>query len=116
MGAVKKADIPEIAAFMPAFWEFIKAVWIPENSNEYWEDVHSKANDLYKKYPNRFAKCMIRAFSDYLDEECQRRLEGDRNVQKGESHTAKLKGDGQENRDPKSSPGRGTGTRRRSCR
>lgn len=67
MGAVKKTDIPDIAAFMPAFWEFIKAVWIVEESDEYWEYVQFKADELHKKYPSEFAKCMILAFCDYLD-------------------------------------------------
>ena len=36
MAGVKKKDIPDIAAFMPEFWEFVKSVWIPEDSDQYW--------------------------------------------------------------------------------
>lgn len=78
MAIVKKADIPEIAAFMPAFWEFIKSVWIVETSDEYWDYVHFKADELYKKYPSEFAKSMILAFCDYLDNKLER--------ERGESH------------------------------
>lgn len=76
MGAVKKFDIPEIAAFMPDFWEFIKSVWIVEESDEYWDYVHLKADELYKKHPNDFTKCMILAFCDYQDGKLKRKRGG----------------------------------------
>lgn len=67
MASVKKADIPKIAAFMPDFWEFIKSVWIPEDQDEYWEDVCNKAQGLYERHECAFAKHMILAYCDYLD-------------------------------------------------
>ena len=42
MAGVKKKDIPDIAAFMPEFWEFVKSVWIPEDSDQYWKEVCDK--------------------------------------------------------------------------
>lgn len=76
MASVKKADIPEIAAFMSDFWEFIKSVWGVEDSDEYWDYVHFKAEELYKKHPNAFAKTMILAFCDYLNEVYQKQKDG----------------------------------------
>ena len=46
MAGVKKKDIPDIAAFMPEFWEFVKSVWIPEDSDQYWKEVYDKAQEV----------------------------------------------------------------------
>lgn len=67
MASVQKADIPEISNFFSEFWMFVKSVWKTEKSDEYWDDVTGKANELIKKYPDNFCKGQILAFLDYLD-------------------------------------------------
>ena len=71
MAGVKKKDIPDIAAFMPEFWEFVKSVWIPEDSDQYWKEVYGKAQELYQKYPVDFVKRQILGFCEYLDQKWQ---------------------------------------------
>lgn len=71
MAGVKKKDIPDIAAFMPEFWEFVKSVWIPEDSDQYWKEVYDKAQELYQKYPVDFVKRQILGFCEYLDQKWQ---------------------------------------------
>ena len=38
-----------------------------EDSDDYWEDVFKKTNELYKKYPDDFCKGQVLALIDYLD-------------------------------------------------
>ena len=57
--------------FMPEFWEFVKSVWIPEDSDQYWKEVYDKAQELYQKYPVDFVKRQILGFCEYLDQKWQ---------------------------------------------
>ena len=73
MGAVTKSQIPAIAAFMPRFWEAIKATYIPEKSAVYWKDVLMKLDaacaGLYGTPEEmQLCKTLLQAYGDYLDE------------------------------------------------
>lgn len=71
MAGVNKTDIPEIAAFMPDLWTFMKSVWVPEDNEVYWEDVNVKAATLEKKHrdgdKDGFCQAMILFIMDYLE-------------------------------------------------
>ncbi len=67
MAAVKKSDIPVISAFMVDFWEYVKAVWLVEDDEAYWDDVCQRANVLLEQYEDRFCRGQVLRFLDYLD-------------------------------------------------
>lgn len=73
MASVKKSDIPEVAAFMTDYWNFVKSVWIPEDSEEYWAYVHLRAEELYQKHPFDFAKQHILTYCEFLNNEYQKK-------------------------------------------
>lgn len=53
--------------FFQDFYRLCQSIWIVENSDEYWDDVFQKTNELYKKYPDDFCKGQVLALIDYLD-------------------------------------------------
>ena len=67
MASASKTDIPEIASFMSEFWLLVKKYWIPENSDEYWEDFITESSTLGKKYSHDFCIKQILAFVEYLE-------------------------------------------------
>lgn len=67
MASVKKADIPEVAEFMTDMWVFMKSFWIPEDDDEYWQDVISKSGELGEKYHHDFCVAAICFVVDYFE-------------------------------------------------
>lgn len=67
MGAVRKTDIPQVSAFMTDFWEYVKAVWIIEDNDAYWDEVCQRAVRMLDKYKDEFCRGQILRFLDYLD-------------------------------------------------
>lgn len=67
MASAKKADIPEIASFMTDIWAFMKAFWIPEDDDGYWDDVIDGAGELGKRYQHDFCEAGICFVVDYLE-------------------------------------------------
>ena len=53
--------------FFQEYWKFVQKYYIPEATDEWWEDVIAKADELYKKYPDDFAKKMVRTFLEDID-------------------------------------------------
>lgn len=53
--------------FFQDFYRLCQSIWIVEDSDDYWEDVIKKTNELYKKYPDDFCKGQVLALIDYLD-------------------------------------------------
>lgn len=43
-----------------------------EDTDEYWEEVISGCHLVYEKHQNDFAKCMLQAFADYLEEQSKK--------------------------------------------
>ena len=69
MASVRKEDIPDIAQFMPEFWEIIKRYWIVEDTDEWWEEVIQTCDQCFKKYnKDLFVRRMLGAFTNYLEE------------------------------------------------
>ncbi len=67
MASVKRADIPEVARFMTDIWAFMKAFWIPEDDDGYWEEVLDRAGELGRRYQHDFCKAGICFVVDYLE-------------------------------------------------
>lgn len=73
MGAVTKNQIPAVAAFMPRFWEAIKATYTPEQSPEYWLDVLTRLDATCNGLEGtpeemQLCKALLQAYGDYLQE------------------------------------------------
>lgn len=74
MASVTKNDIPDIAVFMPELWELIKAFYVPENNDAYWNAYHKKSQELYRKHnENNLVLHLIAGFTNYLECEQERR-------------------------------------------
>lgn len=69
MASVKKKDIPVLGAFMTEFWEVIKKLYIPEDTDEYCMAVVESLTELSEKYPDPLARKLLTAYMEYLDEQ-----------------------------------------------
>lgn len=69
---VTKQQIPEVAAFMTEFWEFIKQTYVPESNDDYFKYVAARANQIAGKVKNgterSLCKKLMAAYLDFLDE------------------------------------------------
>lgn len=54
--------------FMSDFWQFRKAFRDPVNKEEFWEDLNNKAEELHRKYNNRYLDQLILVCVDDIDE------------------------------------------------
>lgn len=73
MGRVTKDQIPAVAAFMPRFWEAIKATYVPELGLAYWRDTAAKLDATLTGLqgdPEEMALCrkLLLAYGEYLEE------------------------------------------------
>lgn len=68
MAEKKFAKGSEEWQFFQDFYKLCQSIWIVEKTDEYWDEVIEKANDLYKKYPDKFCKGQVLALLDYLGE------------------------------------------------
>ena len=52
-----------------AFWELCQAFWIPEASDEYWEQYIAAANDFFNNYgsKNTLARACTKELTNYLE-------------------------------------------------
>lgn len=50
------------------FWKLCQKVWIPDDSDSYWEEVIDLADEFIKKHPSRFARRLANALLDDLEE------------------------------------------------
>lgn len=49
---VTAKDIPDEAAFFQELWAIRKEYYIPEERNEYWDELISKIEDIKNRHPN----------------------------------------------------------------
>ena len=68
MASVKNNDIPEVFRFMGEFWNVMKQYWVPENTDEWVNEVVKVLGDLGNTYKDRFCRLMILAYFEYLEE------------------------------------------------
>lgn len=74
MGKIKPEQIPKTMQFLqtdlPALLLTVGKI---EDTDEYWQEVVSGCQIVYEKYQNEFAKRMLQAFADYLEEQSKKR-------------------------------------------
>lgn len=49
------------------YWAMCQELWLPNESDEYWELVVKKTNDFYKKYNTLFARKLALSLVDCLE-------------------------------------------------
>lgn len=65
----------EMFSMFMDYWKLVQDFWIPEKSDDYWNDLVKKENELYAKYNNsEYLRDMLRAFS----KEVERRYESEK--------------------------------------
>lgn len=74
MGEIDPKKIPKTMQFLqvdlPALLLTVGKI---EDTDEYWEEVINGCNAVYQKHQNAFAKRMLQAFADYLEEQSKKR-------------------------------------------
>lgn len=74
MAKIKAEQIPKTMQFLqvdlPALLLTVGKI---EDTDEYWEAVINGCDAVYKKHQNDFAKKMLQAFADYLEEQSRKR-------------------------------------------
>lgn len=72
MAKIKAEQIPKTMQFLqvdlPALLLTVGKI---EDTDEYWEEVANGCDAVYRKHESKFAKKMLQAFADYLEEEWQ---------------------------------------------
>lgn len=53
MASVERKDIEQEAEFMSDFWKFRKKFYLPESTDDYWQELVNAADDLSQKYGNK---------------------------------------------------------------
>lgn len=77
MGSIKAEQIPKTMQFLqqdlPALLLTIGKI---EDTDEYWIEVSEMCNACYQKNHNAFAKKMILALADYLEDQMKKSKHG----------------------------------------
>lgn len=68
MASVTKKDIPQESEMMGDLWELIKKYYIPEETEEYWDDAWNAVYELHVKYPSELCRKLALAFWGYLED------------------------------------------------
>lgn len=50
------------------FWKLAQDLWIPEDTEEYWQEVMNRTNEFHEKYKTPYAKHFAVGFLNALDE------------------------------------------------
>ena len=74
MGKTKFLKGSEEWQFFQDFYNLCQSIWVVEESDEYWNDVVDKVDELYKKYPDEFCKGQLLALLNYLDKKATKTL------------------------------------------
>lgn len=73
MAKIKAEQIPKTMQFLqedlPALLLTVGKI---EDTDEYWQDVINGCHSVYQKHQNDFAKRMLQAFADYLEEQSKK--------------------------------------------
>lgn len=55
------------------YWKLCQKFWIPEDNDEYWEEVVKETNDFYEKYKDiNLGKEIALAFLKSIDNQCKK--------------------------------------------
>ena len=50
------------------FWALCQKVWVPEDTDEYWENTTNLANNFIKEHKSSFARKLVNALMKDLEE------------------------------------------------
>ena len=77
MGRIKPEQIPKTLQFLKQdLPELLLTVGKIEDTDEYWEQVISECDAVYRRHGNEFAKDMLIAFAGYLDKKSRKKGKG----------------------------------------
>ena len=77
MGRIKPEQIPKTLQFLKQeLPELLLTVGKIEDTDEYWEQVISECDAVYRRHGNEFAKDMLIAFAGYLDKQSRKKGKG----------------------------------------
>ena len=54
-------------AFFADFWKMVQKYYLPEDTDEYWDNLIAEAAQLKKKYDGDFYHYMIQGFMSYAE-------------------------------------------------
>ena len=70
MARIRPEQIPKTLQFLKEdLPDLLLTVGKIEDTDEYWEEVVNGCDAVYRKHQNEFAKRMLQAFADYLEEQ-----------------------------------------------
>lgn len=73
MASVSKDDIPNVAGFMPDFWELMKKYYITEDDQHYWDALIDDSTKLDTRMgeekERRLCHMLLLAYLEFLKEE-----------------------------------------------
>lgn len=73
MARIKAEQIPKTMQFLQVdFPALLLTVGKIEDTDEYWKEVIDGCDAVYQKHQNEFAKRMLQAFADYLEEQSKK--------------------------------------------
>lgn len=61
---------------MAEWWNLYQKYYIPEDTDEYWTDIHNAIIDFVKKYDSDFAKDLCMAIYDELERRYKQMFKG----------------------------------------
>ena len=68
MAGVKKIDIPNEAKMIEMFWKMIKDFYIPEDTEQYYQDFSDRAREIDKECKSMLGQKLILAYAEFLEE------------------------------------------------
>ena len=69
--------------FFQEYWKFVQKYYIPEDTDEWWEEVDSESKKLKKKYGNtQFVRDLIMAHMNKLERKSKQNGSSGTNIQK----------------------------------
>ena len=54
------------------FWDLCQKVWVPEDTDEYWENTTKLADEFIDKHKSKFARSLVNALLKDLEERNKR--------------------------------------------
>lgn len=67
MASVNKEDIPVLSAFMPHFWNWTKKYYLPEEPDEWWQEMIAEGNLLVDTYQDPLCREMVVAVMEDME-------------------------------------------------
>lgn len=59
MGRITKEGLKQEKQFMLDYWEFRRNFWMPEDNDDYWNELVKASDELYDKYQSSYCRDLI---------------------------------------------------------